>query len=111
MTTTQQDLFGVLAEPRRRQILDLLLRGELSAGAVVRNMEDVTQPTVSKHLTTLRRAGLVTVRSEAQHRMYDLDPEPLVTLDNWLVPYRERWAGRLDALGKYLDNMSDERLD
>jgi DNA-binding transcriptional ArsR family regulator len=67
----------------------------------------VTQPAVSKHLRVLREAGLVEVRQDAQRRWYRLRPEPLAEVDAWLAPYRRMWAGRLDALGRRLDEMPD----
>lgn len=97
-------MFAVLAEPHRRRILDLLLVGERSVGDLVAQLP-LAQPTVSKHLKVLRRAGLVTVRSDAQRRLYRLRPEPLRELDEWLAPYRAAWADRLDALEAHLDTM------
>lgn len=97
-------MFAVLAEPHRRRILDLLLVGERSVGDLVAQLP-LAQPTVSKHLKVLRHAGLVTVRSDAQRRLYRLRPEPLRELDEWLAPYRAAWADRLDALEAHLDTM------
>jgi len=98
MTTT----FEVLAEPNRRQILDLLRGGERSVGELVDGLA-ISQPAVSKHLRVLREAGLVVVRVDAQRRQYRLRPEPLAEVDAWLAPYRRFWSGRLDALERYLD--------
>jgi DNA-binding transcriptional ArsR family regulator len=95
--------FSVLAEPARREILDLLRGGERSVGELVAALP-LSQPGVSKHLKVLREAGLVQVRPEAQWRWYGLRPEPLAELDAWLAPYRRLWAGRLDALERHLDD-------
>jgi DNA-binding transcriptional ArsR family regulator len=95
--------FSVLAEPVRRDILELLRDGERSVGDLVAALE-LTQPGVSKHLRVLREAGLVEVRPEAQKRWYGLRPEPLAELDAWLAPYRRLWAARLDALERHLDD-------
>ena len=95
--------FSVLAEPARRDILDLLRDGERSVGDLVDALA-LPQPGVSKHLRVLREAGLVRVRPEAQKRWYGLRPEPLAELDAWLAPYRRLWAGRLDALELHLDD-------
>ena len=62
---------------------------------------------MSKHLRTLREAGLVEVRVDAQRRLYRLRPEPLRELDGWLAPYRRLWEQRLDALERHLDDMDD----
>ena len=97
-------VFDVVADPNRRRILDLLRDGEQPAGDLVAAL-DVAQPTVSKHLRILREAGLVRVRVDAQRRWYGLRTEGLRELDEWLSPYRELWAGRLDALERHLDEM------
>jgi DNA-binding transcriptional ArsR family regulator len=94
--------FAVLAEPTRRRILDCLLEGEQPVGELVDRL-GLNQPTVSKHLRVLREAGLVTARVDAQHRRYRVEPAALAEIDAWLAPYRRLWAGRLDALEKYLD--------
>jgi DNA-binding transcriptional ArsR family regulator len=96
----------VLAEPTRRRILDVLRRGERPVGDLVTELQ-LAQPSVSKHLRTLREAGLVTVRPDAQRRVYRLRLEPLLELDAWLTPYRQLWADRLDALEHHLDQMED----
>jgi DNA-binding transcriptional ArsR family regulator len=96
--------FDVLAEPRRRQILDLLLAAERPVGDLVSAMA-VSQPAVSKHLRVLRHAGLVDVRTEGQRRIYRVRAEPLRAVDEWLEPYRTLWASRLDALERHLDAM------
>ena len=94
--------FDVLAEPRRRSILDLLRDGERSVGELVEELA-LSQPAVSKHLRVLREAGLVTVRVAAQRRCYQLRAEPLAEVDAWLAPYRRFWSDRLDALERHLD--------
>ena len=91
-----------LAEPSRRQILDLLLERDHAVGELVDALA-MRQPSVSKHLKVLRSAGLVTVRPEAQRRVYCLRADPLQQLDEWLAPYRRAWSGRLDALERHLD--------
>lgn len=93
--------FAVLAEPRRREILDLLRDGERPVGDLVDHL-DLSQPAVSKHLRVLRDAGLVEVRADAQRRLYRLRPDPLAELDAWLAPYRRLWARSLDKLEQHL---------
>src|SRR6476661_5887595 len=99
--TVMTATFEVLAEPNRRRILDLLLEHELPVGDLVRALA-VSQPAVSKHLRILREAGLVEVRSDAQRRLYRLRAEPLRAVDDWLAPYRARWASHLDDLERHL---------
>jgi DNA-binding transcriptional ArsR family regulator len=92
----------VIAEPHRRRVLDLLLERERAVGELVDDL-GISQPGVSKHLRILREAGLVEVRVDGKRRLYALNPEPLLELDVWLAPYRQRWAARLDALERHLD--------
>jgi ArsR family transcriptional regulator len=89
------DIFDVVADPTRRDLLQLLLEtyvsadspsGELSVGEIVDRL-DLTQPTVSKHLKVLRDHGLVSVREDGQHRYYSLDATPLEDLEDWLIPF------------------------
>ena len=97
-----ETLFEMLADPGRRQILDLLRVRDRPAGEIVEAMR-ISQPGVSKHLKLLREAGLVAVRGEGQRRIYSLRPEPFTALDEWLAPYRTFWSGKLDALGAHLN--------
>jgi DNA-binding transcriptional ArsR family regulator len=83
-------------------MLELLLERPRPVGELVDQL-GLTQPGTSKHLRVLRDAGLVQVRTEAQRRVYALDPGPLAELDVWLAPYRRLWNEHLDALGRHLD--------
>jgi DNA-binding transcriptional ArsR family regulator len=94
--------FDVLAEPSRRRILDLLLERERSVNELV-ELVGLSQPSVSKHLKTLREAGLVRVRQDAQWRWYQVDAAPLAEIDAGLAPYRRFLNDRLDALERQLD--------
>lgn len=98
METTLQ----VIAEPRRKAILDLLRHGEQPVGELVERL-GLSQPLVSKHLRVLRDAGLVQVRGDAQRRLYRIRPEPLAEVDAWLAPYRALWSASLDRLEQHLD--------
>ena len=91
-----------LSEPHRLSILSMLAEGERPAGDFVDALP-ISQPTVSKHLSVLREAGLVNVRKDAQRRLYSLNPAPLKDLDLWLARYRHFWTQHLDALEAHLD--------
>jgi DNA-binding transcriptional ArsR family regulator len=94
--------YTALAEPSRRQILDLLRDRERSVSDLVDRL-DLSQPGVSKHLKALREAGLVAVRPEGKRRFYGLRADPLAEIAGWLEPYREHWDARLDALERHLE--------
>lgn len=85
------DIFGVIADATRRDILQVLLErfqrdSEISVSEIVAQLE-ISQPTVSKHLKVLREAELVTVREEGQHRFYSLNPEPLEMIEDFVIPF------------------------
>jgi DNA-binding transcriptional ArsR family regulator len=104
------DVLSVIAEPTRRRILDHVREQDRSVGELVQ-LTGMHQPGVSRHLRVLRDAGLVDVRTDAQRRIYRLRAEPLAELDAWLAPYREHWAGRLDALERHLDRTNPPHKD
>ncbi len=91
-----------LGDPHRRALLELLLEGPRSVGELVERLK-LSQPSTSKHLKVLREAGLVSVRRDAQRRVYALEPRPIAEIDEWLAPYRRVWADSLDALEQHLD--------
>ncbi|HZN89450.1 MAG TPA: metalloregulator ArsR/SmtB family transcription factor [Myxococcota bacterium] len=94
--------YNALAEPHRRQILDLLRERERPVGELVDRLA-LSQPGVSKHLKVLRGAGLVTVRADGKRRLYALRAEPLAEVDAWLARYRAFWSERLDDLQRHLE--------
>jgi DNA-binding transcriptional ArsR family regulator len=94
--------YSALAEPHRRQILDLLRERERSVNDLVARLK-ISQPGVSKHLKVLRESGLVEVRPQGRLRWYGLRAQPLAEVDVWLEPYRRYWSGRLDALERHLE--------
>jgi DNA-binding transcriptional ArsR family regulator len=94
--------FDVLGDPVRRRILELLVDGEHTSGAITDVVQDefgISQPAVSQHLKVLRDAGFVTVRVDGARRYYALEPAELRGVDAWLAPFRAFWDQRLDALG------------
>ena len=95
--TLAVEALAALADPTRRRLLALLRDGELPAGELAGRFA-VSRPAISRHLRVLREAGLVSSRVEGRRRLYALDPAPLREIDDWLGPYRELWAQRLDAL-------------
>jgi len=101
------ETFAALSDPTRRHIVELLADGERSAGELARRFT-LTQPAVSQHLRTLRDAGLVRVRRDAQRRMYSIDGRGLAQIDEWLSRYRTFWNTRLDALERALYDGDEE---
>lgn len=101
-------VFTALSNPDRRKILDLLREGGKPAGDLAGEFPDLPQPAISRHLRTLREAGLVAVLPKAQQRIYSLQPAGLEEVDAWVSHYREFWSGRLESLENHLKSASTE---
>lgn len=105
---TTSDAFNAVAEPRRRQILDLLARGERPVNDVVASL-GLTQPQVSKHLRVLREVGLVSVRGSGQRRLYKLDAERLKPIHDWVRTFEPFWDRQLDRIKGRAEREANER--
>src|SRR6185312_9539208 len=95
------EIFGALADPTRRAILERLMTGDASVGELAQPFRMTTRA-VSKHIAVLEAAGLVTRARDAQRRPSRIRVEPLVKVDEWLQLYRRLWTGRFQQLGKRL---------
>ena len=100
-SATTSDAFNAVAEPRRRQILDLLSRGEKPVNDVVKAL-GLAQPQVSKHLGVLKKVGLVSVRGEGRRRLYSLNAERLKPIHDWVKSFEQFWNESFDRLDQYL---------
>jgi DNA-binding transcriptional ArsR family regulator len=107
MVTNIHPVFGAIADPTRRAILDSLRYRERSAGDLA-SLFPVSRPAVSRHLRVLRSAGLVRERRVAQSRLYSLEPAPLRVVEQWIEHYRVFWAARLQDLKQFVESPGDE---
>lgn len=101
-----ESVFGIISEPNRRAILSLLAASERGVSEIEHKLR-MPQPSVSKHLRVLRKAGFVEVRVDAQRRVYRIRHEPLMEVDAWLEPFRRFWSTHVDALERHLDRMGE----
>jgi DNA-binding transcriptional ArsR family regulator len=101
---TTADAFNAVAEPRRRQILDVLAGGERPVNDLVA-MLGLAQPLVSKHLRVLREVGLVDRRDVGRQRMYRLEGHPLKPIHDWVKNYEQSWSERFDRLDVVLEDL------
>jgi DNA-binding transcriptional ArsR family regulator len=101
---TTTDAFNAVAEPRRREIVDLLAGGERSVNDVVRAL-GVAQPQVSKHLRVLREVGVVDVRDEGRRRLYRLNGPALKPIHDWIKPFEDLWTERFEELDAVLEDL------
>ncbi len=98
---------AALADPTRRRIVEMLAGGALTSGEIAGGFR-ISAPAISQHLKTLRRAGLVRVRVDAQRRIYELDPRGVDEISEWVMRIRRTWAMRLDKLEAQLKKVSGD---
>jgi DNA-binding transcriptional ArsR family regulator len=103
---TTTDAFNAVAEPRRRQVLDILAKGERPVNDLV-VMLDLAQPLVSKHLRVLREVGLVDVRDDGRQRIYRLNGQALKPIHDWVKTYERLWSQRFDRLDVVLEELKE----
>jgi DNA-binding transcriptional ArsR family regulator len=104
---TTADAFNAIAEPRRRQILDLLAAGESPVNDLVRRL-GMAQPQVSKHLRVLREVGAVDVRDEGRQRLYRLNGRALKPIHDWVKDYERTWSERFDQMDVVLEELKEK---
>ena len=107
---TTTDAFNAVAEPRRRQILDVLVDGERAVNDIVQLL-DLAQPQVSKHLKVLRDVGLVDVRDDGRRRLYRLNGHPLKPIHDWVSNFERTWEERFEALDDLLEELKDKEQE
>jgi DNA-binding transcriptional ArsR family regulator len=107
---TTTDAFNAVAEPRRREIVDLLAGGERAVGDLVREL-GLAQPQVSKHLRVLREVGLVDARDDGRRRLYRLNGHALKPIHDWVKGYERLWSERYELLDDVLEHLKKEQSD
>jgi DNA-binding transcriptional ArsR family regulator len=101
---TTTDAFNAIAEPRRRQIVDVLAGGERSVNDLVRTL-GFAQPQVSKHLRVLREVGVVAAREDGRRRLYRLNGHALKPIHDWVKSYEQSWTERFEQLDDVLEEL------
>ncbi|TVP88935.1 MAG: ArsR family transcriptional regulator [Alkalicoccus sp.] len=104
-----EKILYALAEPKRTAIVELLRDGPLTVGEIAAELS-IPQPQVSKHLRVLYEAGLVKIYPLANKRIYELEPQGLQKLDEWLDTFRELWEQRFDRLESYLKEKEGRKI-
>lgn len=107
---TTTDAFNAVAEPRRRQIVEALARGERPVNELVREV-GLAQPQVSKHLRVLREVGVVDVREQGRQRVYRLNGRALKPIHDWVKGYERMWSDRFEELDAVLEDLKQKEQD
>ncbi|MDB5291711.1 MAG: sdpR 3 [Phycisphaerales bacterium] len=106
---TTADVFNAIAEPRRREIIDVLSRGRQRAVGELVETLGLSQPAVSKHLAVLRTVGLVSMSKEGQRRLYRLNARELKPVHDWVKHYERFWSHQLNRIKERAERLAKER--
>ncbi|HEY4206331.1 MAG TPA: metalloregulator ArsR/SmtB family transcription factor [Puia sp.] len=98
----RRDVFQAIADPTRREIIQLLARQSLNVNAVADNF-DISRPAISRHVRILTECGLLVIRKEGRERFCQADLKKLKQVSDWTDKYREFWAKKLDDLDEFLE--------
>ena len=104
----RRDVFQAIADPTRREIIDLLSRDSLNLNALSENF-DVSRQAISLHIKILQECGLVSIRTQGRERYCEAQLDQLHEVSRWVEQYRQHWEKRLDALERYLDKLQKQR--
>ncbi len=102
------DVFSALAHPLRREIVERLSEGPATVGQVSQDFA-VSKPTISRHLRTLEKAGVVSRVIDGRSHRLALRPEALTVASDWIGTQRERWERLFDVVGEYLEERKERR--
>jgi len=106
---TTFDAFNAIAEPKRRQLLEILAGKELTVNQIV-ELLGWRQPTVSKHLSVLKQVGLVVERREGRFRVYKINAIQLKPIQEWVIQFEKFWNERFDQLDEYLTKLQSKEV-
>lgn len=98
----RRDVFQAIADPTRREIINMIAHRSLNLNAVAGNF-DVSRPAISKHIKILTECGLIVIRQQGRERFCQANLKPLVEVSSWVDQYKAFWTARLDALEAYLE--------
>lgn len=105
----RRDVFQAIADPTRRQIIDLLSRESLNLNGIAENF-DISRPAISQHIKVLTECGLVFIRQEGRERYCEIKPEKLEEVTDWVNASRKTWNQRFANLNKLVNEMKQEKL-
>jgi DNA-binding transcriptional ArsR family regulator len=100
----RRDVFQAIADPTRRQIINMIARQSLHLNSVAENF-DVSRPAISKHIKILTECGLIVIKQQGRHRYCEAKLNKLNEISDWVEQYRKFWTQKLDALETYLDDL------
>jgi DNA-binding transcriptional ArsR family regulator len=105
---TRRDVFQAIADPTRREIIDLLSRQPMNLNAIAQHF-DITRPAISNHIRILNECGIINIEQIGRERFCKIQPETLKEVSNWIGRYDELWGSKINSFEKYLYKLKSKR--
>lgn len=105
--TARRDVFQAIADPTRREIINLVANRSLNLNAIAENF-DMSRPAISQHIQILSECGLIVVHQKGRERYCEAQLQQLTEVADWVSQYRVFWNTKLDALEQFLDDNKPE---
>ncbi|WP_339810638.1 metalloregulator ArsR/SmtB family transcription factor [uncultured Imperialibacter sp.] len=104
----RRDVFQAIADPTRRDILNLLTHKSLNLNSIAENF-DVSRPAISQHIKILTECGLIIIDQKGRERYCQVQPEKLSAVADWLEPFRKMWENRFNQLDNLLNQLKEDK--
>lgn len=104
----RRDVFQAIADPTRRQIINLVARSEMNLNSIVDNF-DISRPSISQHVKILHECGILIIEKRGRERYCKIQPANLREVADWVEPFRQLWEQKLDSFEKYLDKLQSKK--
>lgn len=105
---TRRDVFQAIADPTRREIIDLLARQSMNLNAIAGHF-DITRPAISNHIRILNECGIITIEQMGRERFCKIQPDQLKQISDWAGRYEALWVNKIDSFEKYLYQLKSKR--
>jgi DNA-binding transcriptional ArsR family regulator len=106
-TEVRRDVFQAIADPNRRQIIDLLIKSPMTLNAIADNFH-ISRPAVSQHIKHLAECGIVEIEQKGRERYCKIKPQSLIPAFLWLEQYQKQWTQRVDSFEKYVNKLKNK---
>jgi len=104
----RRDVYQAIADPTRRRIIDLIAHKAMNLNAIADNFK-ISRPAISQHIKILTECGLVIINQQGRERFCEVELRQLSEVSDWVEQHRKIWEGRLDAMGKLLDELQSKK--
>ncbi|MCY1541252.1 Bacterial regulatory protein, arsR family [compost metagenome] len=104
---TRRDIFQAIADPTRREIINLIASKPLNVNAIAENFE-MSRPAISQHIKVLVECGLIVINEDGRERFCEVRFKKLREFDKWIAQYRTFWSSKLDALESHLSDQENK---